>query len=301
MNSSIRPRVFTGLTILAASLLAACAAPMNNSNLEAARVEYTTAASDPVIAQSAPKELVRAQEELQRGDLAFKDKKDAATVDHFAYLAHQRTQVAIEAARITRADQAAANAQTQRDRIVLASRTREAEQARGAADQARSAAEQAKMDADAAKQQALASQQRAGALEDQLAALQAKQTDRGMVLTLGDVLFDTGRATLKSGAMRTIDNLAAFMQQHPERKVLIEGYTDSVGSDSMNQELSERRADSVRDALALRNVSADRVTVHGLGERYPVASNDSGSGRQLNRRVEIVFSNAAGMFQAPRS
>ena len=294
MNASNTPRALAGLSILATALLAACAAPMANPNLEAARASYDRAASDPVVAQAAPKELVRAQQELARADGAVKDKKDTTTVDHFAYLASQRTQVAVETGRIARADQAAADAKSQRERIVLASRTREAETARTQADTAR-------MQADAARMQAAASQQRAGALEDQLAALQAKQTDRGMVLTLGDVLFDTGSATLKPGAMKTIDDLASFMQQHPERKVLIEGYTDSVGSESTNQELSQRRADAVRDALTRRAVPFDHVQVHGLGERYPVASNDTGSGRQQNRRVEVVFSNNGGTFDSPRS
>ena len=294
MNIPRIPHRLAAVSILATALLVACATPMATPDLENARAAYNTAASDPVVAQSAPKELARARQELDRADVAVKDKQDAATIDHYAYLANQRTKVAVESARIARADQAASEAQTQRDRIVLASRTREAEDAKLSADRAR-------LDAEAAQRLAAASQQRAGALEDQLAALQAKQTDRGMVLTLGDVLFDTGKSTLKPGAMKTIDDLAAFMQQHPERKVLIEGYTDSVGSDEMNQELSERRASSVRDALTRRAVPFDHVQVHGLGERYPVASNDSNSGRQLNRRVEVVFSNNGGTFQSPRS
>ncbi len=291
-SSSTSPRL--ALAAAAAIVLAACAAPAPNPNLEAARSAYTIAASDPEVVRSAPKELAQAQDELQRGDAAFRDGQKAETVDHYAYLARQRAQVAVEAARVARADQASVDAQNQRDRIVLASRTREAEQAKLDADLA-------KQQALASQQQALASQQRADSLATQLAALQAKQTDRGMVLTLGDVLFDTGKATLKDAAMRTVDDLAAFMQQHPERKVLIEGYTDSVGSEDLNLGLSQRRAEAVRDALTLRGVTADRVQVHGLGERYPVASNDNGSGRQLNRRVEVVFSNDAGVFQSPRS
>ena len=299
MKIPSNPRL--AIALLTTAVLAACAAPMPNVNLESARNAYNTAASDPEVVRVAPRELALAQAELQRGDAAFKDGRKPDVVDHFAYLAQQRAQVAVESARAARADQASAAAQTQRDRIVLAARTREADQARDTADQARIAAERAKADADAAKLQALASQQRAGALEDQLAALQAKQTDRGMVLTIGDVLFDTGKATLKAGAMKTIDDLAAFMQQHPERKVLIEGYTDSTGSEQTNLDLSQRRAGAVRDELARRNVPFDRVLVHGLGERYPVAGNDSGSGRQLNRRVEVVFSNNAGTFESPRS
>lgn len=294
MKTFTTPRAVTGLSILATALLAACATPMANPNLDAAHASYERAASDPLVARSAPKELSRAQSELARADHAFQEKKDAATVDHLAYLASQRTQVAVETGRIARAEQASTDAQSQRERIVLASRTREAEKAKLDADAAR-------MQADAARMSAAASQQRAGALEDQLAALKAKPTDRGMVLTLGDVLFDTGRSTLKPGAMKTIDDLASFMQQHPERKVLIEGYTDSVGGEEMNQELSERRADAVRDALMRRSVPFDRVQVHGLGERYPVATNDSGAGRQQNRRVEVVFSDNGGMFNSPRS
>ena len=282
------------LTIVAGSLLAACATPLPNSNLEAARSEYRTASDDPLVVQSAPKEMSRAQDEIARADAAFKDKQDATVVDHYAYLAHQRTQAAIEAARAVRADQATTDAKTQRDRIVLASRTREAEQATRDA-------QQATLEADAARRAALAAQSQASALADQLAALQAKQTDRGMVLTLGDVLFDTGKSTLKSGAMKTVDNLATFMQQHPERKVLIEGYTDSTGSESTNLDLSQRRADAVREELARDNIASDRVQVHGLGERYPVASNDTSAGRQQNRRIEIVFSNNDGTFQSPRS
>lgn len=301
MKTSYNARPTVVLAVMASAVLAACAAPMPNANLEAARSTYNSAAADPVIVRSAQRELAQAQEELQRGDAAFKDKKDASTVDHYAYLAQQRAQVAVEAGRIARADRAASEAQTQRDRIVLASRTREAEAAKSQADQARSQADRARMDADLAKQQALASQQRSAALEDQLAALQAKQTERGMVLTLGDVLFDTGRASLKASAMRTIDQVAAFMQQHPERKVLIEGYTDSVGSEDLNLDLSQRRAGAVRDALARDNVPFDRIQVHGLGERYPVAGNETNAGRQLNRRVEVVFSNDGGQFQAPRS
>ena len=299
MNPSNSPRL--ALAALATAVLAACATPAPNPNLEAARSAYRTAASDPEVVRSAPKELAQAQDELQRGDAAFRDGKKSETVDHYAYLARQRAQVAVEAARVARADQASTAAQNQRDRIVLASRTREADRAKLDADLAKEQALAAQQQAQASLQQAQASQQRADGLATQLAALQAKQTDRGMVLTLGDVLFDTGKATLKASAMRTVDDLAAFMQQHPERKVLVEGYTDSVGGTDLNLGLSQRRAEAVRDALSLRGVTADRVQVHGLGERYPVASNDNGSGRQLNRRVEVVFSNDAGAFQSPRS
>lgn len=298
MNTSLPSRRLAGGAIVLAALLAACATP-TNPNLEAARQDYTRASSNPVVASAAPSELANARDQLQKGDAALKDRKDAEVVDHYAYLARQRVQVAIDAGRIASANQETAQAQAQRDRIVLASRTAEANAQ--AAEAARAQAQAATASAQAAQAQANASaeRQRADDLASQLA--NAKQTDRGMVLTLGDVLFDTGRATLKAGAMRTIDEVATFLAAHPERKVLIEGYTDSTGSDATNRDLSQRRADAVRQALLTRNISFDRVQIHGLGEEYPVAGNDTASGRQLNRRVEVVFSTPTGTFQSPRS
>jgi outer membrane protein OmpA-like peptidoglycan-associated protein len=109
------------------------------------------------------------------------------------------------------------------------------------------------------------------------------------VLTLGDVLFDTGQSTLKSGAYGTLDRLAMALRENSGRKVTIEGHTDNVGSDEANQGLSERRAQSVQMALTQRGVARDQITAIGKGENFPVASNDDANGRQSNRRVELIF------------
>ena len=129
-----------------------------------------------------------------------------------------------------------------------------------------------------------------GSRQKQLAELNAKQTERGMVLTLGDVLFDTGQSTLKAGAQSTIDRLAEFLRSSPESTVVIEGHTDSVGGEDYNMQLSQRRADAVGTELLNRNISGDRVTSAGTGESAPIASNDTDAGRQQNRRVEIIVS-----------
>jgi outer membrane protein OmpA-like peptidoglycan-associated protein len=156
-------------------------------------------------------------------------------------------------------------------------------------------------EADAARQQAANAQASAeqdkaslAALQAQMDELNAKKTARGMVITLGDVLFDTGKARLKSGGERDVQRLADFMQRYPERKVLIEGYTDSTGGSSYNQTLSEQRASAVGNALTNLGVSADRISTKGYGKAYPVASNSNVAGRQLNRRVEIVLSDDKG-------
>jgi len=149
-------------------------------------------------------------------------------------------------------------------------------------------------EADQANQKARIATSQADELAERLAELQAKQTEHGIVLTLQDVLFDVDRATLKPGAMSTINNLAAFMHDYPDRRVRIEGFTDSTGSDDYNQQLSENRAFAVKDALVQVGVESNRVDVQGYGEANPVASNDTTAGRQLNRRVEIVISDESG-------
>lgn len=307
------------LAPVAAVFLVACATtPATNPKLDEARALYSQAAADADAARSAPLELRSAQLSLERAETAFKAGNDSAIVDHHAYLARQRSATALQAGEIARAEQAVSASAAERDRILMAARTREAEQARLQAGIDRSESERARMQAEkdraeserariqaqtasaeaeqsrrAAEAQlaaAQAAQENAAKLRQQLAELEAKQTDRGLVLTLGDVLFDTGRAELKPGAFRTVDRLATFMRDHPERSLEVEGYTDSVGGDALNLALSQRRANAVRAALVSRGVEGSRITTNGMGKASPVASNDTAEGRQRNRRVEIVIS-----------
>jgi len=307
MKNFLNGRYRLALIPVAAAVLAACAsAPANNRALDEARAFYQQAASDATVARSAPLELRRAQEALQQAEAALKTGDDLTAVDHYAYLARQRAAVAMQAGEIAKAEQAVAQSQAQRDSIVISARERDAQASRAQAEASRAQAvakateaERARQDAEAARklaEQRLAAADAAKAsnakLKAQLAELQAQQTERGMVLTLGDVLFDSGRAELKSGAMRTIDQLVTFLKDNPERTVNVEGYTDSIGSDNFNLGLSQRRADAVRMALTSRGVEGTRIAARGYGESSPVASNDTAEGRQRNRRIEIVISNA---------
>ena len=285
MNSLRLLRGVTGA--LALAVLAACgSAPRMNAALDDARIGYQRAAADPAVARAGEVELRRAQQALQNGSDSLRDGADSALVDHYAYLAKRRTETALETSRIAAADSAIANATRTRDAIVIESRTLEAEAARKLAEQRLSTVE-------LSQQQTASAQQRARMLERQLAELKAKQTERGMVLTLGDVLFDTARAQLKPGAARTLDQLATFLRENPERTVQIEGYTDSNGSDSYNQTLSENRASAVKSALMDRGIEITRIAARGFGEANPVATNRTAAGRQRNRRVEVVISNAS--------
>jgi outer membrane protein OmpA-like peptidoglycan-associated protein len=309
-----------GLSLLAAATLAGLAAcstvPDSNPRLEEARSAYSRAQATPQTRDGAPVEMKQAADALARANEASARRDDAATVDHLAYLARQRVALAQEAGSRKAAEAAVAQASADRDQLRLAARTREADaalrsaqasqlDARAAQIQAQSAerdARNSQRQADASQQQASAAQQvasdaqqRALLLEGQLRDLNAKKTERGMVITVGDVLFDTGRADLKSGGLRSMDKLVSFLKEYPRRTAMVEGFTDSVGSDEFNQELSARRADAVRMALVSRGVEAARVGTQGYGESFPVAGNESAGGRQMNRRVEIVLSDDGGV------
>jgi outer membrane protein OmpA-like peptidoglycan-associated protein len=266
-----------------AALLAACAsAPQRNDQLEQARTEVQALSADPLAQQAASNDVEAARTSLNQADSAFQQKRPPEEVDHLAYLALRHAQAGEARVAEAHARQQVAQAQQERDRILLQAREREVQQAKGEAETARNTA--------------AATQAELGNARQELQSLQAKQTDRGMVMTLSDVLFDTGRATLKPGAGRDLDRLAQALKDNPNMRVKIEGFTDSVGSDSYNQGLSERRAEAVAGALRMRGVPTDRLAAEGLGKEFPVATNDTQAGRQQNRRVEIVFSDDSGRF-----
>jgi outer membrane protein OmpA-like peptidoglycan-associated protein len=275
--------------IASALLLAGCAsAPKNVAELDQAHSAVEALAADPLAQQAASQELSNARKSLEAADIALKDGK-REDVLHYSYLASQQAQTGQERISEARARQDVAKGEAERNRVLLESRTREAEAAKAAAEQQAQAAQAQAQQAEAARQEAEAAQR-------QLAELQAKQTDRGMVLTLGDVLFDTDKATLKPGADSIVDRVAAFLKDNEGTKVIVEGHTDSRGSDEYNQQLSERRAESVADALAFRGIDRSRVEAVGRGKTLPVASNDTAAGQQQNRRVELIFSDASGRF-----
>ena len=259
-----------------AALLAACAsAPQRNDQLEQARAEVQNLTADPMAQQAASSDLDAARASLDQAQGAFQQKASPEKVNQLAYLAIRHAQAGEARISEARARQEVAKAQEDRDRILLQAREHEAQQA---------------------KTQAAAAQSQLADARQEITNLQAKQTNRGMVMTLSDVLFDTGRATLKPGADRDLDRLAQALKDNPNTRVIIEGHTDSVGGDEYNMQLSDRRAEAVANALQMRGVPADRYEVKGLGKAFPVASNDTPAGRQQNRRVEIVFSDAQGRF-----
>jgi outer membrane protein OmpA-like peptidoglycan-associated protein len=152
------------------------------------------------------------------------------------------------------------------------------------ADQSRLAAQQAENDKAAMRTR----------LSEQLnKILQTRDSARGLIVSMSDVLFDTGKYSLKPGAREKLAKVAGILLAYPGLNIEVGGYTDNVGGDQMNQTLSENRASSVRDYLVQQGVATGSVSVKGFGNTLPVASNDSSSGRQQNRRVELLVSGEA--------
>jgi outer membrane protein OmpA-like peptidoglycan-associated protein len=274
-------------TAISAALLAsACASmPQPNAALESARNTVNLAEADPNVAKYAAVDLDAAKKQLQIADAAALRHDDAAIAQP-AYLAAQTARLAELRATAKADDARVAAGQAQRDQIQLAARTRDVDTAVTARDQASAAR-------DAASAESVR-------LQAQLDALKAKPTPRGLVLTLSDVLFDTGKADLNSGGERKLDQLVQFLTEYPDRRVQIDGFTDSVGTESYNLDLSQRRAQALQSALQRRGIDPARITSQGYGKQFPVASNADSGGRQLNRRVEIVIGAENGAAIAAR-
>lgn len=308
-----------------AALLGACGStPKTTSLLDQTRNDYDIAQNNPRVATYAPLEMSQAKTAMEQANAAARNQESTEQIDKLAYLAKQKIALTQEVVIQKSAEADVASAGMERDQMRLNQRTHEANQARISAEEAKLAERMAKGDvaeaqrqtqaaesdsAEAQRQTLLArgnaaesqrqmqaAQARTATLEAQLADLAAKKTERGMVITLGDVLFGTDLARLNPNGMNTAQKLADVLQQNPQRKVLIEGFTDSTGSVAHNQELSERRAEAVRDVLLEMGVARDRVAIRGYGEAHPVAANDTKESRQLNRRVEIVLSGDSGQI-----
>lgn len=312
---------------LAIVLMSCGGPPAQNPLLDEATANYERAQQDSSIVQFAPVALKEAEEALELSRELWEAKADKTDVDHYAYIAKQKTAIAQETARYNANRNEIRRAETERQRVLINMHRREAEVAEERARRAMEEIQQERAAAEEAREMARSERERAISEERQREAMQAEeqarlaleelhrereaaeeanrraeelarrvqeleavQTERGLVLTLGDVLFDFNQADLQPGAMRPIRDLVTFLEQYPDRNVMVEGHTDSVGSESYNLQLSERRAMAVRDELVNRGIAADRIQIRGFGMQYPTVSNATDSGRQQNRRVEVIIS-----------
>jgi outer membrane protein OmpA-like peptidoglycan-associated protein len=233
-----------------------------------AREAYLSAEKDSQVVKMAPIALEEAKESLEDTERLAQKGASKEELEHSVYMTKQRILIAKQKAKLNAAEQAVENAHEERRDLLIEARKREADIAK----------------------------RRAEKLSKQIEELGARKTDRGVVLTLGDVLFAVDKSELSSAGLRVADKVHTFLTNYPKYKVLIEGHTDNTGSEQYNQVLSERRANAVRDALVNRGTSINRILTKGYGELRPIEDNSTYEGRRQNRRVEIVFSNEQGLF-----
>lgn len=283
---------------LAALLLAACAStPERVPEIEQARQAVQELEQQPEAGAVAAESLSRAREALATAESLHNEGEPLPLIQHQAYLAHRHAQIGLEMVNEAKSLEQIRAGEARRSEMQLEARTLEAERAEMAARRQAGEAQRQREAAKGSRAAAAAAMLETERLERELADLEAEQTERGIVLTLSDaVLFATDSDELKSGAYRALDRLADFLEDNPERRLLIEGHTDARGTDEYNQDLSERRAESVAEALMERGIASDRLRPVGLGEEYPVASNETSAGQQQNRRVEVVISKDDGTF-----
>lgn len=317
--------------------LAGCAStPRDSAQLESARAAVHRAEAQGDVAGPAKSDLDAARSNLALAESAQDKGKPASQVDNYAYIAEQSALAAIARHESVMLQKRVEAAEGERSRVLLEAREREAKMAQHKAETAEMeaarvqhlAVQQAaaldrtqqqlnattsqlnaanvalidkslQLDAKASELQAKASELDASnAALKELEGMNARRTDRGMVLVLDDVLFDTGSATMNTGADRSLQLIAEFLRRNENARLLVEGHTDSVGDEGYNQQLSERRAASVASRLAQYGIASSRISAVGLGEAFPVTGNATAAGRQQNRRVEIVFSDNRGDFPA---
>lgn len=281
---------------------------MAKDQMDHARKAYQDARGDLNVNEYAPLQLQDAGKAFEKAEKA----EEPDDQIQLGYIAERKANLAVAVAQAKVTEREMDKLNVEKAELFARKQTIEAEQARREAEKALSDAERARKEAMAeaeraniAKRQAdqarLAAQAEAekaakaraesAQLMREVAELKAKQTERGIVLTIGDVLFATGKAELSTKANVSVGKLADFLKKHPSRNVLIEGHTDSVGSEDYNMALSQKRADSVKLKLVEDGIDADRITTVGYGEKFPVVGNDNPAGRAQNRRVDVIILN----------
>jgi outer membrane protein OmpA-like peptidoglycan-associated protein len=248
-------------------LIAGCASNQAPPELEKQKQTLNEMENSPVISQYAPIERDEYSKLVAKTEEAWQKHKDEL-YKHNLYLAERQ-------ADITRGTADAKNYQ---------------EKIRESAQQRQAMLQQSQQDQlSSAKNRALSAEDKINQLAQELENAKTKKTDRGTVLTLSSILFESGTAEIKPGSERTLEKLATYLKEYPELKVVIEGFTDSVGPAEFNKQLSENRARSVMQALSENGVDESRVSAVGRGESYPVTDNTTPAGRQQNRRVELII------------
>jgi len=304
MNTKISRSSRTLIALAVSSLLiAGCAStPKTPDGVAQVRSKLTQLQAAPDLAVRAPVAIKDAEAAVSAAE---KVKGDMPLTKHLVFIADRKVDTARALAEAAQAEDQRTALNEQREKARLDARTHEADVAKADAANARAdsaeqklSADRARTDADAARAAAAAAQLESAELQRQIEGMNAQVTDRGVVLTLGDVLFSTGKADLNVAAAGNLGRLSTFLANYPTRTAVVEGYTDSMGSDELNRDLSQRRAEGVKAYLVGQGVAGERISAMGKGESAPVADNGTADGRRQNRRVEVVISNAVAVSRS---
>jgi len=284
--------ILSGVALLAAVLTAGCATTADEeiAALQTAGAQYARAQSTARIDEFASQSMEQAERNLRRAQSLADEGADRDQIEHHAFLTQRHVEIA--EARLNRGliQEEISNADRRQQELQLAAEQRRSARRGTAATEAEQRAEEAEARLALTQQELAETQQAAQGLAQELKDLKVKQEERGTVFTLSDVVFDVDSDELNRGGERSVTRIAETLKKYPKGHILIEGYTDSTGSDEYNAQLSERRAKAVKSLFVKEGIPEDRIRTEGYGEEYPVANNDTPQGRQLNRRVEIVVS-----------
>lgn len=326
MNRKLQRLVL--LTLMTVGFIGCTTAPKQDLALEQVRSQLDELKSNQELAAYAPLALGEAERALRQAETAtgndtyrihliyMADRRiqiaravaqRAQSEEENRTLVQERNEMLVKASQLE-ADQArreaeqarmmsqatAEDAQRAREETMVAQQreaasVQSAEDAFAQAQQAKALAASSVTEAQLARREAQLAVEQADTLRRQLENLQLRQTESGVVVTLGDVLFKSGETQLREEAMASLVEVVDLLQSEPDKQIRIEGHTDSTGDAETNLEISAKRANSVLDALVALGVDADRFTSAGMGEDFPIASNDTEEGRQQNRRVDVIL------------
>lgn len=292
----MRNQSYVAILGLLVSGLGACAASIPPQDLVSARNAYGRASNDGSTARTNPSDLDAAHKQLKVAEAAFEENGDTQHTRDQAYLALRKTEYAEVIARTRTTDQAtgatvdAMHADEKKTVAGTAAALTQTKAALASKDSALAANQVALKDEKTRREEA--EKRAAQAMADLAKFATVKQEARGMVITLsGSVLFPSAKWDLLPAAQLKLNDVAnALIKEDPLSKIVVEGHTDSQGGVPFNQDLSQKRAQSVRDYLVSRGIASDRVTSQGFGPSRSIADNNSPEGRANNRRVEIVVS-----------
>lgn len=282
-------KTLTGIvstSAVAVLLLSGCASnSFADKKLDSISQRLDQAKANAEVEKYAPVAVEEAEEQIKKLEKMAERGANDKKMEQQVYIASRKVDIAESIAAKNKAEETIASAENKRKDILLEATRRDRNMAEAKASVYALQAHRAEDKLDDMKQEMKT-------LKSELKNVSTKETERGMVLVLNNILFAHNDSDIKKGSERTLEKVADFLKGYPEKQIIIEGFTDSSGSADYNLQLSKERAMAVKSVLTEEGLKANRLETEGYGEKYPIASNDTKAGRQQNRRVEILIANS---------